>query len=401
MSTRTRSRGLLAWSLWLATFGCCAAGLVVTLLLTRPLTLAVLAEGAAYALALPFGYATIGLVLTLRRPANPIGWLYAASGLVGSLAIPLDPWVDQLIRDHRPLPLAAQLAAVAGEFLWAPIVVLAITLPFLLLPDGHLRSRRWRGVVATSVTGVTMVLGFGSVLPGQLSEQTPIANPFGLAGTAGTVATMLFATGLALHVASLLAALACVVLRFRASRGVERQQLRWVAAGAGAAVAGLLLSTLIALRIVPRVADVGVLAALLCLPVAIGVAVLRYRLWDLDRLVSRTVTYALVLVPYLLVVPAAGRLAEGSGSLAVAAATLAVAALFQPLRRRVQDLVDRRFNRRRYDAARTLDRFAVRLRDQVDLDALEGELLAVVDQTMQPARSTLWLRPPATPGPQR
>jgi hypothetical protein len=130
--------------------------------------------------------------------------------------------------------------------------------------------------------------------------------------------------------------------------------------------------------------------------------VLRYRLWDLDRLVSRTVTYTavtvLLVVPYLLVVPAASRLAEGSGSLAVAAATLAVAAVFQPLRRRVQDLVDRRFNRRRYHAARTLDRFAARLRDQVDLDALHTELLAVVDQTMQPTRSTLWLRPP---GPQR
>ena len=124
---------------------------------------------------------------------------------------------------------------------------------------------------------------------------------------------------------------------------------------------------------------------------------LRYRLWDLDRLVSRTVTYAavtaLLLVPYLLVVPAASELVAGSGSLAVAAATLAVAGLFQPLRRRVQDLVDRRFNRRRYDAARTVEGFARRLRDQVDLDALHAELLGVVDQTMQPTRASLWLRP--------
>jgi hypothetical protein len=133
------------------------------------------------------------------------------------------------------------------------------------------------------------------------------------------------------------------------------------------------------------------------------VAVLRYRLWDLDRLVSRTVTYALVtallVVPYLLIVPAAGRLAAGSGSLAVAAATLAAAALFAPLRRRVQELVDRRFNRRRYDAARTVEQFASRLRDQVDLDALSAELLALVDQTMQPSQAWLWLRPPALPRP--
>jgi hypothetical protein len=129
----------------------------------------------------------------------------------------------------------------------------------------------------------------------------------------------------------------------------------------------------------------------------VAVAVLRYRLWDLDRLVSRTVTYAVVtallIVPYLLVVPAASELVEGSGNLAVAGATLAVAGLFQPIRRRVQDLVDRRFNRRRYDAARTVEHFAARLRDQVDLQALHGELLAVVDQTMQPTRASLWLRP--------
>jgi hypothetical protein len=129
------------------------------------------------------------------------------------------------------------------------------------------------------------------------------------------------------------------------------------------------------------------------------VAVLRYRLCELDRLVPRTVTYALVTgllaLPYLVIVPAASRLAHGSGSLAVAAATLAAAALFQPLRRRVQDLVDRRFNRRRYDAARTVDAFAVRLRDQVDLTALHAELLGVVDQTMQPTQASLWLRPPA------
>jgi hypothetical protein len=394
----SRTRTMLAWSLWLATFGCCAAGLVATLLVTRPLTLAVLVEGAAYALAFPFAYGTIGLVLTLRRPANPIGWLYAATGMVGGLTIPLDPWVDLLIRDRRPLPLAAQVAAVAGEFLWAPMVALAITLPFLLLPDGRLRSPRWRLVVATAVTGAAMVVGFGAVLPGRLSEQTPIANPFGLAGVAGAATTVLFAVGLALHVASLLAALISLVLRFRTSRGVERQRLRWVAAGAAAAVAGLLLSTLIALRVVPGAADVLVTAALVCLPVAIAVAVLRYRLWDLDRLVSRTVTYALVttllVAPYLLILPAVTRLAGDAGSLAVAATTLAAVALFAPLRRRIQDLVDRRFNRRRYDATRTVEVFAARLREQVDLDALAAELLAVVDQTVQPTRASLWLRPP-------
>ena len=385
---RARTRTLVAWSLWLVTFACCAAGLVVTLVLTRPLTLAVLAEGAAFALVFPLGYATVGLVLGLRRPANPIGWLFAASGLVWSLTIPFDPWVNQLILDHRPLPLAAQLGALVGEFNWAPAVALGITLPGLLVPDGRLRSRRWRPVAAAAVVGPVLGLVGGSLIPGQLQETIqPIANPFGLPGLAGTVAAVVGFSGLVLWLASVLAALVSLVLRFRAARGTERQQLRWVVAGAAGAVAGLLVG---------MAGVVVTYFAVLCVPVGVAVAVLRYRLWELDRLVSRTVTYALVtallVVPYLLILPAATRLFEGSGSLAVAAVTLAAAALFQPMRRRVQDLVDRRFNRRRYDAARTAEGFAVRLRDQLDLDALEAELLAVVDQTMQPSRASLWLR---------
>jgi hypothetical protein len=373
-----RTRTLLAWAFWLATLGCCAAGLAVTLAVTRPLTVAVLVEGAAHALAFPLGYATVGLVLSLRRPANPIGWLYAAAGLVWSLAIPGDSWLVQLVAEHRPLPLAAQVAAVFGEFNWAPATVLGVTLPALLVPDGRLRSRRWRPVAATSMVAAVLVVMGGGLAPAQL-EDLPIANPFGLAGPAGDVAAMLAGAGYLLWVATMVASLACVGLRFRSSGGVERQQLRWVAAGAAAAVAGLLAGAAVPQDNVLS----GVLySSVLFIPLAVAVAVLRYRLWDLDRLVSRTVTYALVtallVVPYLLIVPAAGRLVGGSGSLAVAAATLAAAALFQPLRRRVQDLVDRRFNRRRYDAARTVEGFAARLRDQVDLDALRAELLAVL-----------------------
>jgi hypothetical protein len=396
-----RTRTVVAWSLWLVTFGCCAAGLAVTMAVTRPLTMAVLAEGAARALAYPLGYATVGLVLGLRRPANPIGWLYAAAGLAWSLSIPVDPWLYQLVGEHRPLPLAAQVAAVYGEFNWAPATVLGVTLPALLVPDGRLRSRRWRAVAATAMLAAALVVVGAGLAPARL-EDTSIANPFGLAGPAGAVAAMLAGAGTLLWVVTMVASLACVVVRFRSSVGVERQQLRWVAAGAAAAVAGLLGGAA-----VPQSTVISSIlyAMVVCIPLAVAVAVLRYRLWDLDRLVSRTVTYAVVtallVVPYLLIVPAAGRLAQGSGSLAVAAATLAAAAAFAPLRRRVQDLVDRRFNRRRYDAARTVEGFAVRLREQVDLDALHGELLAVVDQTMQPVGASLWLRPLAAPRPPR
>ena len=401
---RPRTKAALAWALWLVTFGCCAAGLGVTLAVYRPLTVGVLAEGAVYAFFFVLGFATVGLVVALRRPGNPIGWLYGAAGLAWAYTLPVAPWVEQLIREQRPLPLVAQVVAAAGTLGWAPAITLGVTLPALLLPNGQLRSRRWRLVVVTSVTGAVLITVAGTLSPGPV-EELGIDNPLGLAGTAGDVAAVLTVVGVVLHWLSLPPAAVCVVLRFRSSRGIERQQMRWVAAGAAGAVGGLLVALPGGLGIAPEWISGIVFPALLCPPVAIGVAVLRYRLWDLDRLVSRTVTYAVVtallVLPYLAIVAAIPRLAEGSGSLAVAAATLAVAALFQPLRRRVQDLVDRRFNRRRYDAARTLDAFAARLRDQVDLDALEGELLGVVDQTMQPARSTLWLRPPATPGPQR
>jgi len=270
-----RTRTVLAWGLWLATFGCCAAGLVVALVVTRPLTLGVLVEGASYALAFPLGYATVGLVLALRRPTNPIGWLYAASGLAWSSIIPLAPWVDLLLREHRPLPLAAQLHAMAGELMWAPAIALGVTLPALLLPDGRLRSRRWRVVVVAAVAGIVIFIGAG-LLAGTTSETpVPVGNPLGLAGVPLRVATAIAYTGLALHFASLPTALVCLLLRFRSSRGVERQQLRWVVAGAAAAVVVLLL-------------PLGVLVggwkdgiAVLCVPVSVAVAVLRYRLWDL------------------------------------------------------------------------------------------------------------------------
>jgi hypothetical protein len=392
---RSRTRAVLAWALWLVTFGCCGAGLLVTLAIVRPLTVDVLGEGALYAFFFVLGFATVGLVLALRRPENPIGWLYSAAGLAWAYPIPLGPWIDQLVREHRPLPLVAQVVLATGDLSWAPGIALGVTLPALLLPDGRLRSRRWRLVVATSAIGAFLTVAAGTPAPGQL-EGLGIDNPLGLAGPAGKVAEVLVVVGLLLHWLSLPAAAVCVVLRFRSSRGVERQQMRWVAMGVAAAVAGLLIALPAGLGIAPEVISQLVLPALLCPPVAVAVAVLRYRLYDLDRVVSRTLAWALLTVMlglgYAAVVLGLGRLLPEGSSLAVAAATLAAAAAFSPLRRRVQSVVDRRFNRRRHDAAGIVEAFAARLRDQVDLDALGGELLAVVDQTVQPTRASLWLR---------
>ena len=392
MTLRPRVRTTLAWALWLATMAACAAGLLVALLVARPLTAQVLLDGALFALGFPLGYATVGLVLTLRRPANPIGWLYAASALTWSLIIPLGPWVNQLVRDQRPLPLLAELNAMAAVTIWAPAIALGVTLPALLVPDGRLRSARWRVVVATAIAGPAMFVVGAFLIPGPTTD-TPVSfdNPLGQPGVIGTMAEGVTLAGLALHGLSLPAALLCVVLRFRSSRGVERQQMRWIATGAAIAVLGVTvpLGDLRGAWVDPLV--------ILCVPLTVAVAVLRYRLWDLDRIISRTVAYALLTLllglGYAAVVLGLGRLVGQGSSLAVAAATLAVVAAFSPLRRRVQQVVDRRFNRRRYDAAGTVEAFAARLRDQVDLDALHGELLAVVDQTMQPTRTSLWLRP--------
>jgi hypothetical protein len=396
---RPRTRTLQAWLLFAATLACLLGGLVVTLLVVRPLTTEVIVNG-AFEGSIWLLFATIGLVLTLRRPANPIGWLYAAAGLVWSAYIPVDPWVDQLQRTGQTVPPAGRYLVLIGENFWAVGLTLAVTLPLLLLPDGRLRSPRWRPVAVAAVAA-TAVQIVGNCLDPTPTTQTlePLVKPFALHGWPGTVAAVTSWIGFGIMFACVPAAALSLVLRFRGSRGTERQQLRWVAFGAAASVVGPLLALgLAAIGVLPST-DAFSWPLLLSVPLAIAVAVLRYRLWDLDRLISRTVAYALVtallLIPYLLILPAADRLAGGAGSLAVAAATLVAAAAFSPLRRRVQARVDRRFNRRRYDAARTVDGFAARLRDQVDLDALHTELLGVVQQTMQPTRASLWLRAPA------
>jgi hypothetical protein len=231
-----------------------------------------------------------------------------------------------------------------------------------------------------------------------------LGGPFDLRGLDGA---LLAANQAALAVTALavVAAAGSLVGRFRRARGLERLQLRWVALAAVlVALAGVAVLAGLALGVGSAATLVGLAVgcSLLILPVATGAAVLRYRLYDLDRIVSRTLGYGLLTVllglAYAAVVLGLGRLLPQGSSLAVAGATLAVAAIFQPARRRLQAAVDRRFNRRRHDAARIIERFGSHLRDQVDLDTLTAEVLAVAEQTMQPTRASLWLRPPPGSG---
>jgi hypothetical protein len=268
----------------------------------------------------------------------------------------------------------------------------------LLTPTGSLPSPRWRWWAwATAVAPVVSLLAI-TLAPRPFDQPYQgTENPLDLSGLGGApLAIYQLAFGVA-NLAVLVGA-GSLVVRFRRARGGERQQLRWVALAAALALLGSVV-VLVAVPLGTSPVLLGWVAGvyIAIVPVAIGAAILRYRLYDLDRIISRTLAYGLLTLllggGYAGVVLGLGQLLGRDSSLVVAAATLAVAAAFQPARRRIQRAVDRRFNRRRYDAARMIQAFSGRLRQQVDLEALTGELLAVVEQTMQPTRISLWLRP--------
>jgi hypothetical protein len=389
----------LAWAGWVATVATVAATPWVDHLLHQ----AGWADLSAYSISsIPVAVAvisaaTVGAVLAVRRPRHPVGWLLLALGLSQALHDLGYAYTRHgLVARPGSLPGAAYLAGLTNGLVVTWVACAGFVL--LLTPTGKLPSPRWRwwARIAAAAAGVWL-LG-STVHPAPLYPEYPdIGNPLGVPALSGPL-NALIAAALVVLIALIVGAVS-LLLRFRRARGVERQQLRWLAWGA--AVAATALVAAIGALILQdndfalMTVAIGISAAVL--PLSTGAAILRYRLYDLDRIISRTVAYGLLTLllvgGYAAVVLGLGQLLGRDSSLVVAAATLAVAAVFQPARRRVQAAVDRRFNRRRYDGARTLDGFARRLRDQVDLDVLHDELLAVVDQTMQPTRASLWLRP--------
>jgi hypothetical protein len=351
--------------------------------------------------------ATVGAVVASRRPSHPVGWLLLGLGLATPWSDVLDGYVQygELARPGS-LPAARYLAVYSPAVFIAGLGCAGFVL--LLTPSGSLpsRSRRWRWWARALGAAPVAFLVTVALLPEPLDPTyQSIANPLGLPGGAPVEVPLVVVNLLAGAVVLLTVPVAGVSLavRFRRARGLERQQLRWLALAAGLAsvgallvLAGTSLPTSAALTLALITWGAGL--CLVLLPLAIGAAILRYRLYDLDRIISRTLAYGLLTLllggGYAGIVLGLGRLVGHDSSLVVAAATLAVAALFQPARRRIQALVDRRFNRRRYDAANTIEAFSARLRDEVDLDILSAELLAVVDQTMEPTTASLWLRPP-------
>jgi hypothetical protein len=342
-----------------------------------------------------FGW--FGALIVSRRPGHPIGWVLCALGLMSGFgAFAVEYAVYGLITRPGAVPAAA---TVAWCDTWEFAVDFGLLAALLLLfPSGRPPSPRWRWVLWLAATGVVLAtVGALGLWPlrGRALLQLHTPDSVGVLG-------VLYRLGSWATEVAILAAVASLVVRFRRASGAERQQLKWLFYWVAVIVVGFPITRVVLDKVSSELAADMVFALLIVpIPLAVGVAIVRHRLYDVDRLINRTLVYglltALLAAVYVGVVLVLAQLFGGlraePPSWAVATATLAVATLFHPAHRRIQQAVDRRFNRRRYDAAKTIERFSGRLRDELDLDTLSGELLAVVDQSMQPTSASLWLRP--------
>jgi hypothetical protein len=330
-----------------------------------------------------------GFVLASRRPENRIGWLFLVAGLGLGLSGFSGAYAVHALVAHPGSWPAGRAFAWLSNWIWViPVAMLAFL--FLLFPTGYVRSRRWR--LAAWFTGGAFALIAACML---IDATRSWAHPFTLSGPAspGGLTAVLYGIAVVLVSVALLVAVVALVVRFVKSSGEERLQLKWCAAAA------LVLAVVFVAANWVNSAAVNVLESLafVCLWTAIAIAVLKYRLYDIDRIISRTLAYAIVtgllVGVYAGLVLLATEVLQVHSTVAVAAATLAAAALFNPLRRRVQRVVDRRFNRARYDGDQTVAAFAARLKDAVDLDSVQVDLAGVVDQALEPAHISVWVSP--------
>jgi hypothetical protein len=383
-----------------------ALGGVVLALLAASFPLARLAHlsissgGSGLYLAPPF--AVVGFVVAWRKPGNPLGWLLL--GAVGFLVLSGDAGAyavaDYRVR-HGDLPLG--WVAVLLQPGWAPAIAM-FGLSVLLFPDGRLPSRRWRWLRACylAVAGLwivgTIVISAGAIIGHNVhldasGNLQALNHPAGSSAWWGVVQSVFFPV----LGAGLLASVAGLAVSYRRSAGERRLQLKWLLGGAAIAAAGAVIGVPFSNspdRALQVLGAIGI-AAVLALPLSMGVAILKYRLYNIDRIISRTLAYALVtgllLGVYAGLVLLATQVLHFSSPVAVAAATLAAVALFNPLRRRVQRAVDRRFNRARYDADRIVAAFATQLKDAVDLDSVRAELAGAVHAALEPAHVSVWI----------
>ena len=395
----TRAAFWRAWSIWAVTTAMTATAMTSTVLRPLPAELVNFSgNGVNGAVGIVFigAFATVGALLAWKRPENPIGWLLSAIGLGYAVAV----FSVFLAHFPRTVPLASWLGFL--YLLGFGLCVLVV----LLFPTGTLPSRRWRPVAGAAWAGVAAwVLGC-AFAPTIVTTSPATPNPVGVTGPAGDIFKVLAAGGALLFVVTGLAAVLSLVFRYRRAQTAERAQLRWLVY-AGALIVVAFLAETLAEKVVGPGATANNLqnalgtGAVALVPVAIGIAVLRYRLYDIDRIISRTVAYAIVtgllVGVYAGLVLLATEVLRFRTPVAVAAATLAAAALFTPVRRRVQSRVDRRFNRARYDADQIAAAFAARLKDTVDLGSVRDDLTGIVSRALEPAHVSVWISRPQGP----
>jgi hypothetical protein len=366
--------------------------------------------GAVVFAALILSFSTVGMLIATRQPQNTIGWIMIVAGFALGATVLTSSYVDLSIAQPPGRLPGTEWVAWFAQWVWVPGFGPALTFLLLLFPDGQLPSRRWYPVGWLAVAAM-VTLGLGMAFtPGAFVDYPKVTNPLGIAPLEGSLLEG-GGVGWLLLPASVVLSATSMVVRFRRARGEERQQIKWLALAAAFAAVGWVAITF-AYGIDEGTEDPLLVAAqllqllsFLSVPLAVGIAVLKYRLYDIDLVINRTLVYgsltASLAAVYFGGVATSQTLLraltgqEQQSQLAIVISTLVIAALFNPLRRRIQSFIDRRFYRRKYDARKTLEAFSAKLRDETDLDALRDDLVGVVRETMQPAHVSLWLRPDA------
>jgi hypothetical protein len=359
-------------------------------------------------------FAVVGAVLVAKRPTNLIGWIMATIALMLAIFVAGGYYATYVMLTRAQPDALAVFGAWTFNWFWFLMLALAFIYLPMLFPDGRLPSRRWLPVAVLAGIGplsVVLLKALADTLPVNEAPGHTIDNPIGIEGLGPVENLPIFGVLNALMIVGVVGAAASVVVRFRRSRGVERQQMKWFVYATVVLIGGAMLASIIGeatgVRWLEDISFWLSMVGTVSLPIAVGIAILRYRLYEIDIIINRTLVYgsltAMLAAVYFGGVTATQAIfrtltgQEQQPQLAIVVSTLMIAALFNPLRRRTQSFIDRRFYRRKYDARKTLEAFSARLRNETDLEALNNELVGVVRETMQPAHVSLWLRPDLPP----